>query len=184
MPRSPDPPPPWADRRGENCVSPRSSRKKSQFREDCRLTTGEASGIMQSNFKEKPLNKRSKRDGNLSESRGWWDHGRVRFGEWTCEGRANRERSHSSEDGGPHPLSGRHVSRARGKERALTRQLGWYRRMKVLSHEDGMRLIFLYFSTKEGIRHVTLLPPMASLPERAADRRVTRQMKQINFLKR
>ena len=56
--------------------------------------------------------------------------------------------------------------------------------MKVLSHEDGMRLIFLYFPTKEGIRHVTLLPPMASLPERAAGRCVTRQMKQINFLKR
>ena len=54
---------------------------------------------MQSNFKEKPLNKRSKRDGNLSESRGWWDHGRVRFGEWTCEGRANREHFRSSEDG-------------------------------------------------------------------------------------
>lgn len=54
---------------------------------------------MQSNFKEKPLNKRSKRNGNLSESRGWWDHGRVRFGEWTCEGRANREHFRSSEDG-------------------------------------------------------------------------------------
>ncbi|HCP71350.1 MAG TPA: hypothetical protein DIT87_04865 [Clostridiales bacterium] len=49
--------------------------------------------------------------------------------------------------------------------------------MKVLSHEDGMRLVFLYFRTKEGIRHVFLLPPMASLPERAAGRRVTRQMK-------
>ena len=56
--------------------------------------------------------------------------------------------------------------------------------MKVLSHEDGMRLVFLYFPKKEGIRHVSVFPPMASLPERAAEGRVTRQMKQINFLKR
>lgn len=78
---------------------PFTAYEKIEFFENYRLTTWDASGIMQSNFKEKPLNKRSKRDGNLSESRGWWDHGRVRFGEWTCEGRANRERSRSSEDG-------------------------------------------------------------------------------------
>lgn len=28
---------------------------------------------------------------NLQESRGWWDHGRGRRSEWTCEGGANRE---------------------------------------------------------------------------------------------
>ena len=37
------------------------------------------------------MSKRSNRKGYRKESRGWWDHGREAFGEWTCEGGANRE---------------------------------------------------------------------------------------------
>lgn len=42
---------------------------------------------------EKPMSKRSNRKGYRKESRGWWDHGGEAFGEWTCEGGANRETS-------------------------------------------------------------------------------------------
>lgn len=39
------------------------------------------------------MSKRSNRKGYRKESRGWWDHGGEAFGEWTCEGGANRETS-------------------------------------------------------------------------------------------
>lgn len=45
----------------------------------------------------KPLSKRSTRKDNLSESRGWWDHGRALPGEWTCEGGANAGMSVASD---------------------------------------------------------------------------------------
>ena len=56
-----------------------------------RLTFPPPLRIMQSN-QAKPMSKRSTRFGHLSESCGWWDRGRERFGEWTCEGRANSHR--------------------------------------------------------------------------------------------
>lgn len=60
--------------------------------------------IMSTISNSKPVSKRSKRKGNLSESRGWWDHGRVLSGEWTCEGGANAAFV-SSFRRGPYPLS-------------------------------------------------------------------------------
>ena len=39
------------------------------------------------------MSKRSNRKGYRKESRGWWDHGGEAFGEWTCEGGANRATS-------------------------------------------------------------------------------------------
>lgn len=47
---------------------------------------------MQSNQTDKPMSKRSTRYGHLSESRGWWDRGSRRIGEWTYEGGRKRER--------------------------------------------------------------------------------------------
>ena len=85
--------PPRRDPTAQPGTAPRPCKKISVFGEKVwrkkHLTFRGGRGRIQSNFRGKPLNKRSKRDGNLSESRGWWDHGRVRFGEWTCEGRAN-----------------------------------------------------------------------------------------------
>ena len=49
-----------------------------------RLTFPPPLRIMQSN-QAKPMSKRSTWSGHLSESRGWWDHGRELSSEWTCE---------------------------------------------------------------------------------------------------
>jgi len=91
---------------------------------------------------EKPLSKSSNRLENLSESRGRWDHGRAPSGEWTCEGRAKAfwqvaadgSRTRYQRGGGwlSSETSGR-----------FARQLGWYRRMKVLSQKKIGTGLFL-----------------------------------------
>ena len=50
------------------------------------------SGIIFNNQIWKPMIKRSNLSDQLSESRGWWERGSQRIGEWTYEGGRKRKR--------------------------------------------------------------------------------------------
>lgn len=77
----------------------------------------------------KPMTKRSSPHGRLSESRGRWERGRRRRGEWTSEGAGERSDS-SSRTGTPPVIRGARVYDARKRVGVRIRacQSGWYRR--------------------------------------------------------
>ncbi len=76
------------------------------------------------------MSQSSSREGSLSESRGRWDRGR----ELLVNGLARAERTYIqvATDGGRTRYPGG-AYEVRENERARKRQLGWYRRMEVLS---------------------------------------------------
>lgn len=75
-------------------AAPTDSPSAREKRDLCKITVDiSAAASYNATNQAKPMSKRSTWSGHLSESRGWWDHGRELSSEWTCEGSANGESS-------------------------------------------------------------------------------------------
>lgn len=71
--------------------------------------------------------KRSSLSNQLTESRGWWERGSVRIGEWTYEG--GRKQKRVETDGERTRYQGVTVWLYSKVERMIFHQFGWYRRI-------------------------------------------------------